>query len=131
MKLLRRQPEWTRRVLRTLHEEGVPVMAGTDVYGIPWLVPGASLHEELELLVRSGFSAYEALRSATVVPAEYLGKGSEWGTLAPGRRADVVLVPANPLQDVRVLRRPEGVMARGVYRDRAALDALLAGLGSR
>src|SRR5262249_50971415 len=93
---------------------------GTDV-GNPWLVPGYSLHEELALLVRSGLTPYQALRAATAAPATFLGADS--GTVAVGRRADLVLVGGDPLADVGNLARIDGVMLRGRWLPGADLDA--------
>ena len=123
--LFGRYPEFTREVVAALHREGVPMMAGTDAMGVPMIIPGRSLHQELALLTRSGFSPYEALCAATVAPAQFLGKEQEFGTVAVGRRADLLLVDGNPLKDVSVLSRPAGVMVRGRWLPRQELDAML------
>jgi hypothetical protein len=117
-----------QKVARTLHRTGVPLMAGTDAMGFPLLVPGSSLHHELELLVASGLTPYDALRTATVAPAAFLGKTHEFGTVTPDTRADLLLIDGNPLEDVRRLRRPAGVMVRGRWLARSQLDAMLAAL---
>jgi hypothetical protein len=126
--LFGRYPEFTREVVAALHREGVPVMAGTDAMGVPMVIPGRSLQQELVLLTRSGFSPYEALRAATVAPAQFLGKEQDFGTIAKGRRADLLLVDGNPLENVAVLSRPAGVMVRGRWLPRQELDAMLAKL---
>lgn len=100
------------RVVRALHEAGVPLLVGTDS-GIDVVSPGTSLVEELGAFVDAGLSPYEALRIATVDAAEHLGLEDEIGTLAVGRRADLVLVASNPLDDVATLIRPDGVVLRG------------------
>jgi hypothetical protein len=123
--LFGRYPEFTREVVAALHREGVPMMAGTDAMGVPMVIPGRSLHQELVLLTRSGFSPYEALRAATVAPAQFLGKEQEFGTIAIGRRADLLLVDGNPLEDVAVLSRPVGVMVRGRWLPRQELEVML------
>ena len=123
--LFGRYPEFTREVVTALHREGVPMMAGTDAMGVPNVIPGRSLHQELALLTRSGFSPYEALRAATVAPAQFLGKEQEFGTVAVGRRADLLLVDGYPLKDIAVLSRPAGVMVRGRWLPRQELDAML------
>src|SRR5262249_6895262 len=105
-----------------LHRNGVPIMAGTDAMGLPLVPPGSSLHRELQLLSASGLSPYEVIRSATVVPASFLGRTKEFGKIAVGQRADLLLVAGNPLEDLAVLKRPVGVMARGRWLPREKLD---------
>ncbi len=107
-----------------LHEAGVPILAGTDA-GVPFSLPGWSLHEELELLVAAGLTPAEALEAATRGPAEYLGRTEELGTIEVGRRADLVLLRANPLDDIRNTRAIEAVILGGELLDREALDAIL------
>ena len=91
---------------------GVRMMAGTDA-PIPGVLPGFSLHDELTLLVAAGLTPYEALRTATANPAEFLGRSSEFGTVAVGQRADLVLLDADPLSDVANVARRAGVMVGG------------------
>lgn len=117
-----------QKVVGALHAAGVPILAGTEVMGVPFLAPGTSLHRELELLVASGLTRYEAIRSATVNPAVFLRKAQDFGRIGVGRRADLLLVDANPLEDLAVLRRPAGVMARDRWLPRERLDGLLAAL---
>jgi Amidohydrolase family len=121
---------FNQKVARALYRNGVPIMAGTDAMGLPLVAPGNSLHRELQLLSASGFSRYEAMRSATVVPAAFLGKANEFGTIAAGQRADLLLVAGNPLEDLAVLKRPSGVMVRGRWLPRKRLDELLRALAS-
>jgi imidazolonepropionase-like amidohydrolase len=110
---------------RLLNEAGVLLLAGTDV-GIPALIPGISLHEELELLVEAGLTPLEALRTATLNPARMLGQAGSLGSIEVGKLADLVLLDANPLADIRNTQRIRAVLADGrVYR-RADLDRLLA-----
>jgi hypothetical protein len=120
-----RHPEFTRRLVKILHEEGVPIMAGTDAMGVPLVLPGSSLHKELTLLKQSGLTSYEVLRSATLIPARFLNKEQEYGTVSTGKRADLILVEKNPLDDLATLKQPIGVMVRGKWMDRAALDKML------
>jgi imidazolonepropionase-like amidohydrolase len=108
-----------------MQKNGVHVLAGTDSPA-PDVVPGYSLHEELELLVEAGFEPKEALRAATSAAAEFLGKSKDWGTVAPGKYADLVLLDANPLEEIRNTRRIRAVVVRGQMLDRVALDRLLA-----
>ena len=119
--------EWTApKNTKLLHEAGVPILAGTDI-GNPFLVPGRSLHDELELLVvEAGLSPVEALRAATLQPARTFGMADSLGTVAEGRLADLVLLEENPLEDIRATASIAGVVLDGRFLDRAALDGLLA-----
>ncbi len=99
-------------VVRQMNAAGVAMLAGTDA-GNEGSEPGVSLHRELELLVEAGLTPMEALQSATRNAAEYLGKQQEWGTIAKGRAADLVLLEANPLEDIRNTRRIAAVVVRG------------------
>jgi imidazolonepropionase-like amidohydrolase len=110
-------------VTRMMHEAGVKLLAGTDVSFIN--APGFSLHDELDLLVAAGLPPAAALRAATSNPAAMFPK-LETGSVAPGRRADLVLLDANPLTDIRNARRIRAVVLAGKLLDRAALDRLLA-----
>ncbi len=111
--------------IRLLHEAGVVLLAATDV-GIPMLVPGLSLHEELALLVEAGLTPLEALRTATLNPARVLGMADSLGTIEAGKLADLVLLDANPLVDIANTRRIRAVVADGRLYRRADLDRLLA-----
>jgi imidazolonepropionase-like amidohydrolase len=108
-----------------MNEEHVGLLAGTDV-ATPWTIPGAALHEELLALVEAGLTPLESLRTATLNPARYFEKTGEFGTVAPGMIADLVLIDGDPLSDIRNVRRISGVVANGRYLDRAALDGMLA-----
>ena len=79
----------------------------------PCLVPGASLHDELEWLVNAGFTPYEALRTATIHPALFLGTADSLGVVRPGSIADLVLLAANPLDDIRATRGVTAVVVGG------------------
>jgi imidazolonepropionase-like amidohydrolase len=103
-------------------------MAGTDAMGYPLVTPGSSLHRELQLLVEAGLRPYDALRAATVTPAAFLGRTTEFGTIAAGRRADLLLVEGNPLEDISRLRQVDGVMTRGRWFTRAELNQMLQAL---
>jgi imidazolonepropionase-like amidohydrolase len=105
------------------HRAGGTVLAGTDCPNVA-IVSGFSLHRELELLVR-GLSPLEAIVAATRRPAERLGKRDVFGTIAPGQAADLLVLTADPLADIRNIRRIERVIARGVVHDP---DTLLEGL---
>jgi hypothetical protein len=125
---LNRLTGFNQKVAGALHRNGVPIMAGTDAMGLPLVAPGSSLHRELQLLSASGLSPYEVIRSATVVPATFLGKTKEFGTIAVGQRADLLLVAGNPLDNLEALERPMGVMVRGRWLPRQRLDELLKSL---
>src|SRR5258707_15165443 len=122
---LNRLTGFNQKVAGALHRNGVPIMAGTDAMGLPLVAPGSSLHRELQLLSESGLSPYEVIRSATVVPAAFLGKTKEFGTIAVGQRADILLLASSPLENLEVLKRPMGVMVRGRWLPRQKLDELL------
>jgi imidazolonepropionase-like amidohydrolase len=113
--------------VRAMHRAGIPFLAGTDVGGIPRVYPGSGLHEELERLVRDGgLSPLDALRSATVNIVRFFPATRMGDPFAPSMPADLVLLDADPLLDIRNVRRIRGVMKGERWFDRAALDALLA-----
>ncbi len=115
--------EFQRQLVKALHDGGVPILAGTDA---SWLgVPGFCLLEEIENFQELGFTPYAAIRTATVDAARLLRKEDEFGTIAPGRRADLILTRENPLEDVRRLRGIEGVMVRGRWIAAAERRAML------
>jgi len=120
--------DFMKKVAGALHRARVPLLAGTDAMGFPLIPPGSSLHRELELLTESGLTPYETMRAATVVPASFLGKETEFGTITPGKRADLLLIDGNPLDDVTRLRQPIGVMTRGRWYTRELLQQMLAAL---
>jgi imidazolonepropionase-like amidohydrolase len=128
-KLFAGYPAFTRRIARALAAEGVPLVAGTDAFGIPVAFPGSSLLRELELIHESGLSPWETLKSATVNAAALLGKEKEFGQVVPGERADLLLVDRNPLEDLAALSNPAGVLLRGRWLPREELRALLEPLG--
>jgi cytosine/adenosine deaminase-related metal-dependent hydrolase len=117
-------PEFSLFLVGRMHEAGVPVAAGTDT-PISYAIPGYSLHSELEFLVRAGLSPFEALLSATVRPAEFFGLEGELGAVREGYLADLVLLSANPLEDIAATRTVEAVITRGRLLDREALDGLV------
>ncbi|HSC27653.1 MAG TPA: amidohydrolase family protein [Vicinamibacterales bacterium] len=117
------------RVAEELHRADARMLAGTDTHpGLPFIVPGFSLQEEVRNLVDVGFTPYEALRAATVEPAAMLRKSDDFGMVKPGQRADLILVKANPLESVANAESRVGVMVRGRWvsdeRLQTALDAL-------
>lgn len=116
---MRLMTELTRR----LYARSGAVLLGTDT-GPAFTVAGRSLHDEIALNAAVGVDSYALLYSATRAPAEVLHLGAEIGVVAPGARAELILVAGDPLKDLGVLRRPRGVFMNGRYYDRAALDAL-------
>jgi hypothetical protein len=106
----------------------VPFMAGTDTAAGVHVFPGFSLHEELALFVEAGLTPMQALQTATRNPAEFMGRLDDMGTVTKGKLADLVLLDANPLDDIANTRRIRAVVLAGRYFDRASLDAMLKGV---
>lgn len=121
----RKNFERALELVGALNRAGVPILAGTDEAN-PYIFPGFSLHDELALLVRAGLTPMQALQAATIAPARFLGRESTLGSVEPVKEADLVLLDADPLADVRNTRRVRLVVLDGRVLDRAALDALLA-----
>jgi len=111
-------------LVRLMQRGGVKILAGTDS-AAPYVIPGFSLHEELALLVKAGLTPMEALQTATRNPAEFLGRLDSQGTIAAGKNADLVLLDANPLEDIHNTQRIRAVIVRGEELDRSRLDSLL------
>lgn len=114
---------WSLRLVGWMNERGVPIGAGTDT-PINYSLPGYALHSELEMLVRAGLSPLEAIGAATLRPAEFFGLEGEMGAIAPGMRADLVLLDADPLEDIGNTRRIAAVVSRGRLFETDALEAL-------
>jgi imidazolonepropionase-like amidohydrolase len=112
-------------MLNQMQHLGVGILAGTDL-GNPYCFPGSSLSDELALLVEAGLKPIEALQAATRSPARFLGRDEELGTVQTGKRADLVLLDADPLADIRHTTKIQSVITNGRYYDRAALDRMLA-----
>jgi imidazolonepropionase-like amidohydrolase len=113
-----------RRIISIMHKAGVPILAGTDS-PMPGEYPGFALQDELQLLVQSGLTPMEALRAATIEPAKFLHIDKASGSVAVGKRADLVLLDADPTKDIRNARRIRAVVLAGRVLDRADLDVLL------
>jgi hypothetical protein len=112
-------------IVKAMHSAGVSLLAGTDTPN-PYTYPGFSLHEELQLLVTAGLSPMEALRTATLRAAEFLGVQRDFGSVEEGKVANLVLLDANPLDDIRNTQKIRAVILRGKFLGRENLDALLA-----
>lgn len=119
---LQEELQWQKKFTKILSKEKVPLLAGSDTYGL--FLPGFSLHRELELICNAGLSPYETLRTATVNPANYLNRVSS-GTIAEGKSADLVLLNKNPLQDIQNTKTIEGVMLKGKWMNRKKLNLML------
>jgi len=122
-----RVAELNREMVQALHQAGAGILLGTDA-AQSYHTPGFSIHEELGMLVEAGLSPYEAIEAGTRSAAEAMGKLSEFGTLTAGKRADMILLEDNPLDDVANVRTRLGVMVRGRWLTEVELESMLAGL---
>jgi imidazolonepropionase-like amidohydrolase len=107
--------------IHDLYSRGNRFLAGCD-----GLVPGFCLHDELEWFTKAGFSPLEALQTATINPARFLGRDKLQGTVEVGKRADLVLLDADPLADIRNVQRIDAVILRGKLVNRSAIDRIIA-----
>jgi imidazolonepropionase-like amidohydrolase len=112
-------------VVGILHKTGVPFLAGTDTPAGVHIFPGYSLHEELQRFVAAGFTPLEALQTATINPARFFGMEDQAGTVEKGKLADLLLLSANPLEDIANTQRIAAVIVNGRYFYRAELDKML------
>jgi imidazolonepropionase-like amidohydrolase len=119
-----------RNLVAALRAAGARLLVGTDTPN-PFVVPGASVHEELENFVEAGYTPEEALAAATREPARFLGELGEWGSVETGKRADLVLLEANPLEDIRHTRRQVGVMVKGRWLPQSELTEVRLRLADR
>jgi len=115
----------TLAAVGAMEKAGVEILAGTDIPD-PYVFPGFSLHDELELLVEAGLTPTQALRTATSNPARFLGLSDSVGTIEKGKLADLILLDANPLDDIRNTQRIYAVVANGRYYSYGSLKELLA-----
>lgn len=113
------------RAVAIAHDAGVPILAGTDASDMPYIFAGSSLHDELALLVEAGLTPPQVLQTATLNPARFLHRTEDLGTVEEGKLADLVLLDADPLDDIGNTRSIRAVVVDGRYLDRAALDELL------
>jgi len=112
-------------VVGMLHKTGVRFLAGTDTPAGVYVFPGFSLHEELQRFVAAGFTPLEALQTATINPARFFGLENQLGAIERGKLADLVLLSANPLEDIANTQKIAGVVVNGRYFNRAELDQML------
>jgi imidazolonepropionase-like amidohydrolase len=115
-----------RKIIKALHDGGVPFALGSDAPQT-WNVPGFSAHRELGALVAAGLTPYQALKSGTANVGTYFGTQASVGTIAAGKRADLILLDANPLTNIANSSRIAGVMVSGRWLSRTDIDARLAG----
>jgi imidazolonepropionase-like amidohydrolase len=115
-------------VVNAMHRAGISFLAGTDTPAGVYVFPGFSLHEELQRFVAAGFTPMEALQTATLNAAKFLGVDDRLGTIEKGKFADLVLLDANPIDDIRNTQKIAAVIARGKYWSREDLDKMLAGV---
>jgi hypothetical protein len=120
--------EYRQRFVRELFAHDVPILAGTDT-GTPYMVPGFALHDELALMVGAGATTRQALHAATVEPARFLGM-DDLGSVEPRKIADLVVLDADPLLDIRNTRRIHTVITRGRVISPAARQKMLADVES-
>ncbi|MGA3285656.1 MAG: amidohydrolase family protein [Verrucomicrobiota bacterium] len=113
-----------RELVGKMHRVGVEFLAGTDTPN-PYCFPGFSLHDELARLVEAGLTPMEVLQTATLNPARYFDRSKDLGTVQQGKYADLVLLDADPLQDIHNTTKIRAVFANGRFYDRAALDQFL------
>ena len=122
--------EARRHIVRSLHDHKVKFLLGSDSPQV-MNVPGFSIHHEIDALVDAGIPVYDVLRSGTAHPALFFNKEEEYGTIAIGLSADMILVEDNPLRNHKTLRRPEGVFIKGQYLSREFLDEQLERIAKR
>lgn len=118
------------RILKALHDEGALILMGTDAPQL-FSVPGFSLQRELPLMVQAGMTPYEVLRTGTVNVARFYGEEDTAGTVQPGRRADLLLLDANPLEDIDNISRISGVMVGGRWLDGGTIRTRLEAVAAR
>jgi imidazolonepropionase-like amidohydrolase len=117
-----------RRILKGLHDAGVPILLGSDAPQL-WNAPGFSATRELGTYVAAGLTPWQALATGTRNVAAHLGNSAEAGTIATGKRADLILLDANPLTDIGNVARRAGVMVGGRWIARAEIEERLARMG--
>jgi len=114
------------QVVGAMHRTGVPLLAGTDTAWIqPYTYAGFSLHDELALLVKAGLTPIESLQTATINPARFLGMEKDLGTIEKGKVANLVLLDADPVSDIRNTQKIDSVVLKGKLLTRTDLDKLL------
>jgi imidazolonepropionase-like amidohydrolase len=118
------------QLVKAFKNAGVPIVAGTDT-GVSGVVAGFALHNELELLVQAGLTPQEALNSATLLSAQWLGVDKQIGSIETGKFADLILLDQNPLIDIKNSRKIAGVFVNGNWLDKIKLNSMLTDLSNR
>ena len=118
------------QLVKAFKDAGVPIIAGTDA-GVSGVVSGFSLHDELEELVKSGLTPQEALSSATITSAKWIGNDHLLGSIEEGKQADLILLNDNPLTDIKNIRNIGGVFVNGNWLDHQTIKFLLSDLAER
>ena len=126
---LRPAYEFQKQFVKAFHDAGVPLLLGTDTPTIPGIVQGFGIHQDLGNLVSAGLRPYDAIAAGTRNAGEFIGKyvpaAEPFGTIAVGKRADLILLEANPLEDVANIAKRRGVMIRGRWLSEKTLQRLL------
>jgi len=113
----------SKKQVKMANDLGVPIMTGTDVTD-SYIFAGFSIHNELEDLTKSGLSNLEALQSATIIPAKFVGKDKDYGTIEQGKIADLIILNQNPLERITNSKTINGVIMNGIYYDSNKIEAL-------
>ena len=119
-----------KRLIGEAFRAGVPILLGSDSPQI-FNVPGFSIHRELDAMVAAGLTPFDALAAGTIAPARFYGQDERWGSIAPGRSADLIVLAEDPLADIANSRSIDAVMVRGRHLSRQELDAGLADIRQR
>src|SRR6516225_620494 len=122
--LAKRNFEKAAQIVGAMQHAGVDILAGTDTLN-PYCFPGFSLHDELKLLVQAGLTPMQALQTATLNPARFMGRQADLGTIEAGKLGDLVLLDGNPLEDISNTQRINAVIYRGHLFPKASLDTML------
>ena len=120
----RKRWEMRSRIVGMMHRAGVQLIAGTDT-GAVYVIPGFSMHDELQLMVEAGLSNLTVLQSATINAVKFLGKEKDLGTIEKGKLADLVLLDGNPLENIKNTRRIAAVIVNGRYLPKETLQRML------
>ena len=115
---------WSKKMVGYMHDKGISFMAGTDT-PIGFLIPGLSLHQEIQELHESGLSELEAIQAATINPAKYFNLENSLGRIKPGFIADLIILDKNPLENISNTKSIQAVIKEGNLMNRSYLDSLL------
>ena len=119
-----------RKLIKAMQDGGVGLLLGSDAPQV-FNVPGFSAQHELEMYVAAGLTNYQALVTATTNPAAFFKVEGEYGVVAPGASADLILLKGNPLEDITNLRMKEGVMVKGEWLPKEMIDQRLAEIANK